>query len=233
MTKHPKFQIFKGQDNQFYFRLKAQNGEIILASEGYTAKQSAEDTIDVARKLGQDASKFDKRTATDGSPYFVLVANNNEIIGVSEMYSSVANRDNGIQAVINVIGTAQVEDLTDQAASSPVTHPKFQIFKGADNQFYFRLKASNGQIILASEGYVAKAGAQNGIDSVKNNAKPERFDKKMSANNQYYFNQKAANGEIIGTSEMYLSEAGRDNGIQAVINAAGPAAIEDTTLATA
>ena len=182
MTKHPKFQIFKGTNNQFYFRLKAQNGEIILASEGYTAKQSAKDTIDVARKLGQDASKYDKRTASNGSPYFVLVANNNEVIGVSELYSSVANRDNGIQAVMNVIGTAQVEDLTLLEDNAPVKHPKFQIFKGADNQFYFRLKASNGQIILASEAYTAKASAQNGIDSVKANAKPERIEKKNAPN---------------------------------------------------
>ena len=230
MTKHPKFQVFKGTNNQFYFRLKAQNGEIILVSEAYTAKQSAMDTIDSARKVGQDASRYDKRTATDGSPYFVLIANNNEIIGVSEMYSSEANRDNGIQAVMSVIGTAGLEDLTLVEDNAPVTHPKFQIFKGANDEFYFRLKASNGQIILASEGYTAKANAHNGIDSVKTNAKPERFDKKNSANGQYYFNLKAANGEIIGTSEMYTSEAGRDNGIQSVINFAGPAAVEDTTL---
>ena len=50
-TTHPKFQVFKGIDNQFYFRLKAQNGEIILASEAYTAKQSAFDTIDRSELL--------------------------------------------------------------------------------------------------------------------------------------------------------------------------------------
>jgi uncharacterized protein YegP (UPF0339 family) len=44
---------------------------------------------------------------------------------------------------------------------------KFEIFKGSNGQFYFRLKAENGQIIAASEGYSTKQGAQNGIDAVK------------------------------------------------------------------
>ena len=48
--------------------------------------------------------------------------------------------------------------------------PKFEIFKGANGKYYFRLKASNGEIIAQSEGYSSKQGAQDGIASVKKNA---------------------------------------------------------------
>jgi len=51
-----------------------------------------------------------------------------------------------------------------------MTNPKFQIFLGTDNQYYFRLRARNGEIILSSEGYVTKAGCLNGIASVRENA---------------------------------------------------------------
>ena len=34
----------------------------------------------------------------------------------------------------------------------------------------FRLKAANGEIILASEGYKAKSSCMNGIESVRKNA---------------------------------------------------------------
>ena len=35
----PKFEIFKGKDQQhFHFLLKAGNGEVILASHGFTTK---------------------------------------------------------------------------------------------------------------------------------------------------------------------------------------------------
>lgn len=44
---------------------------------------------------------------------------------------------------------------------------KFEIFKGKNGNFYFHLKAANGQIIAASEGYTSKQGAQDGIASVK------------------------------------------------------------------
>ena len=49
-------------------------------------------------------------------------------------------------------------------------NPKFKMFPGEDEQFYFRLQAENGEPILASEGYEAKSGCENGIASVKENA---------------------------------------------------------------
>ena len=47
---------------------------------------------------------------------------------------------------------------------------KFEIFKNKKNEYQFRLKAGNGEIIATSEGYTSKAGCKNGIDSVKKNA---------------------------------------------------------------
>ena len=47
---------------------------------------------------------------------------------------------------------------------------KFELFKDRAGEYRFRLKAANGEIIAVSEGYIAKSGAQNGIDSVKRNA---------------------------------------------------------------
>lgn len=44
---------------------------------------------------------------------------------------------------------------------------KFEIFKGKDAQYYFRLKAENGEIIAGSEGYKTKQGAENGIAAVR------------------------------------------------------------------
>ena len=53
---------------------------------------------------------------------------------------------------------------------------KFTLFKGQDGQFYFNLKASNGEIICQSEGYVSKQGAENGIASIKRNAADAEID---------------------------------------------------------
>lgn len=47
---------------------------------------------------------------------------------------------------------------------------KFEIFKDKAGEFRFHLKAGNGEIIAASEGYTTKAACENGIQSVKENA---------------------------------------------------------------
>lgn len=107
---------------------------------------------------------------------------------------------------------------------------KFEIFKDARGEFRFRLKSGNGEIVLASEGYTAMAGAQNGVESVKKNAgDPARYEKKVSAGGKPYFVLKAGNNQVIGNSEMYESEASRDAGIASVAKAADGAAVEDKT----
>jgi uncharacterized protein YegP (UPF0339 family) len=47
---------------------------------------------------------------------------------------------------------------------------KFELYKDSGGEFRFRLKAANGEIIATSEAYTSKAGAENGIESVKSNA---------------------------------------------------------------
>ncbi|MBS1634114.1 MAG: YegP family protein [Ferruginibacter sp.] len=94
---------------------------------------------------------------------------------------------------------------------------KFATKTGTNGEYYFNLKADNGQIILSSEGYKTTASRDNGIESVrKNSTYDSKYDKQSSSNGKFYFNLKATNGQVIGKSQMYESEAGRDNGIASV-----------------
>ena len=44
----------------------------------------------------------------------------------------------------------------------------FQLYKDAANEYRWRLRSANGQIIATSgEGYTSKQSCQNGIDAVK------------------------------------------------------------------
>jgi len=107
---------------------------------------------------------------------------------------------------------------------------KFELYKDKKGEFRFRLKAGNGEIILASEGYKDRSGAMNGIESVKKNADLlARFEKKASASGKSYFVLKAANHQVIGTSEQYASDGACDNGIKSVIHAAPLASVDDQT----
>ena len=103
---------------------------------------------------------------------------------------------------------------------------KFEIYTDKAGEHRFRLKASNGQVILASEGYSSKSACENGVESVQENAQDEsRFERKESTSGKPMFNLKAANGQVIGTSELYESDAARDNGIESVMNNAPDAEV--------
>ncbi|HET8926209.1 MAG TPA: YegP family protein [Microbacterium sp.] len=47
---------------------------------------------------------------------------------------------------------------------------KFELWTDKGGDWRFNLKASNGQVIATSQGYSSKAGALNGIESVRTNA---------------------------------------------------------------
>ncbi len=107
---------------------------------------------------------------------------------------------------------------------------KFELYKDKAGEFRFRLKAGNGEIILASEGYKQKPSAENGIESVRKNAPlDERYERKETSSGKPMFNLKASNGQVIGTSESYSSDSARDNGIESVKKNAPDATLDDQT----
>lgn len=108
-------------------------------------------------------------------------------------------------------------------------NPKFQVLKSSANyQYYYRLKAKNGESVLNGEGYTTKQNCLNAIASVKINAPYDsRYDRRMATNGQYYFLLKAGNGEVIGKSEMYNTSNAREGGIETVKRDAPGAPIED------
>lgn len=109
-----KFEISKGSSGQYRFNLKAGNGETILTSETYQSKQSAENGISSVKTNASNDARYERKTATNGQPYFVLKAANGEPIGRSETYSSNSAMENGITSVKTNAPTATVVDLTGE-----------------------------------------------------------------------------------------------------------------------
>ena len=104
----------------------------------------------------------------------------------------------------------------------------FEIYTDKAGEFRFRLKAKNGQNILASEGYKQKASCENGIESVRKNSQDDsKFELKEGASGKWTFNLKATNGQIIGTSQAYETESGAKNGIASVKTNAPDAVVKE------
>lgn len=107
--------------------------------------------------------------ATKTGFVFNLKAGNGETIATSEVYTTEAACLKGVESVRKNAVDAKLEDQT-VAEVAAVTNPKFEMYTDKAGEFRFRLKARNGEVIVASEGYKAKASCLNGIDSVRRNA---------------------------------------------------------------
>lgn len=113
-------------------------------------------------------SKFVIRTVPSGVK-FDLKAGNGQVIATSEVYTTRAACENGIESVRKNAPIANIEDQTVKGFETK-TNPKFEMYEDKGGEFRFRLKARNGEIIAVSEGYKAKASCENGIESVQKNA---------------------------------------------------------------
>lgn len=107
-----KFEIKKSVNGKFHFNLKAGNGQIILSSEMYETKPACENGIESVRKNSANEKLFEKKSSSKGDPYFILKAGNGQEIGRSEMYSSDAACENGIESVKTNAPDATVVDST-------------------------------------------------------------------------------------------------------------------------
>ena len=107
--------------------------------------------------------------ATKTGFVFNLKAGNGETIATSEVYTTEAACLKGVESVRKNAADAKLEDQT-VAEVAAVTNPKFEMYTDKRGETRYRLKATNGQIILTGEGYAAKASCRNGIESVRKNA---------------------------------------------------------------
>ena len=94
-----KFHLKKAKDGQFHFNLHAANGEIILTSELYKAKDSALGGIESVHK-----------PANNGKFHFVLKATNGQVVGQSQLYASQASAEAGVQSVKRAAPEAGLSD---------------------------------------------------------------------------------------------------------------------------
>ena len=108
------FEIYQSENNQYYyFRLKAGNGEVILFSEGYTTKAACENGVASVQKNGQIKERYEQKSTPDGRYYFWLKAGNGQVIGSSQLYKSESGILNGILSVKKNSLTTEILDLTE------------------------------------------------------------------------------------------------------------------------
>jgi uncharacterized protein YegP (UPF0339 family) len=107
-----KFEVYQsGKKEEFRFRLKADNGQTILSSEGYTTKASCLNGIESVKKNAADPKRVTKTQTPTKMYRFSITAGNNQIIGTSQNYKSLSGCTNGIESVKNNAAKAEIKEV--------------------------------------------------------------------------------------------------------------------------
>ncbi len=105
------YEISRSKNGAFKWNLKAGNGEVVLSSQMYKSKASAKKGIASVMKNSAHADRFEKKTAKNKKPFFVLKALNGQQVGKSQFYESERSRDNGIKSVAKNGPKSKTKDL--------------------------------------------------------------------------------------------------------------------------
>jgi len=85
-----------------------------------------------------------------------------------------------------------------------------------DGKWYFDLVGAKGQILLASQGYVERPSAINGILSIEENGvHAEKYELASTPEGDWRFVLRAGNNQVIGDSSVYRTEEQAQVGIEA------------------
>lgn len=107
-----KFILYRTSNDEYAFNLKATNGQVLLSSEVYSVKADCLNGIESVRFNGRDERRYEKKITPSRKYYFNLMAGNGQVIGSSELYATVEERDNAIAVVQSIVADATVIDET-------------------------------------------------------------------------------------------------------------------------
>lgn len=103
-TSGARVEILESQAG-FRFNLHAKNGEVVLSSENYTSQAGAWNGAFAIKDAAANEGAFAIKTATDNRFYFTLTAENGQVVGVSQLYTSKTAAQAGITSVKSLLST--------------------------------------------------------------------------------------------------------------------------------
>ena len=203
-------------DNEYFSKLYASNGEVMLSSEIYTTEDGARNGIETIIR-GVEAGKFVIYQDKNKNYYYKVKTANNRLLCVGEIYKA---KDQCLKAVESVKRIAKDSPVADQltvgekyAEYTPAKLDvsdvkkgmtgKWRIEKTESGNFTARLYANNGQLMLATEEVSLEKSAKNAIESVKKNSAEGNFIIDHDKFGRFYYKLRNAQKSVICIGEAY------------------------------
>ncbi len=199
----------------FKYRLKANNGEILIVSNGYKTRDGAKKGIETLKKnvaSGLPRIIIDKKGY---GQFRIYTANDSRLIVSGEFYPNAAGAQSALDSVEKFYTTDKVVDL-DEIPESEIREwritlsnqegsdkGKFEIYIDEANKFRGRLLANNGQLLFATSAYASKAGVSGALAKVQKKFSSKDLTVTCDKQGRYQFVVYADNGSVLVMGESY------------------------------
>jgi uncharacterized protein YegP (UPF0339 family) len=96
----------------FTFSFVDDASKVVVKSENYAAKKSAQNGVESVKRNCQEDSRYELKDAKNGQLYFNLKAGNGQIVATSAMFDTDAERAAAISMLKSKAPDAPVDDQT-------------------------------------------------------------------------------------------------------------------------
>ena len=173
-----KYEIVK-RNGFFYFLLKANNGQLMLESTGYTTESGAKGGIDTFKNAVENGVFMIDEDKNGNFKFILRASARSQMLYHGESYPTRKSAENAIEsvksfaplAVVKRVEEADVNDdnlvqLKPLDESEQKEGGKYEI-EERNGLYHFLLKANNGQLLLESVAFTTESGAKSGIETFK------------------------------------------------------------------
>lgn len=237
-----KFEVYP-EDDEFKYRLRANNGEILCVSNGYASRDGAHNGIETLKKnieVGVVSYITDKN---DYTQWRLSTANDVRVIAYGELYTS---QDSAERSWGSVTRFAQVETIIDldKIPASERREWKLVLNKQEDKEngrieifmeegsekFKARLLASNGEILmLTANRYASKSSLKDAIENIRSKINEESLHILKDKAERYRFVLESGNGLLLALGETYASKESAKSAAESTLSFIHLAEIVDLT----
>ena len=239
-----KYEVYP-EEGEFKYRLKANNGEILIVSNGYSSRAGAKSGIETLKKNVEGGVI---RIVTDKNGYSqfrIFNANEARLIVSGEFYKTKDRAESASNSVKRFYATEKIVDLDEipnnerrewiyeAAKEEDKENGKLELFKDDTDKWLARLLASNGEVLfVTANNYASKSGLLEAIENIKGAiGEKDAFRILKDKQDRYQFVVESGNGSILVLGETYASAESAKNAAVSVLSFMDKAEVIDATAA--
>jgi hypothetical protein len=118
------FATFFKEDGQYYFQFNDKAGLPIFYSHGYQSDRSRDNGIQVAIRNAGEEERYERKESKKGQQFFILKSGNNQEIGRSITFSSIAEMEEKLDVMKGIREDVPIFDMAEPASEKEAEKAK-------------------------------------------------------------------------------------------------------------